>query len=756
MRGSQPAIAILGSNRNFANEHRIRNEVALFSGEYAVDGYGTGTVAGLRAFHAVQGPPRMLYRIVKLAGGLFPGFRIGFETAFHRRLAMQIRAQGYRFVIAHNIVDALSASAAGVPYLFNSNEYLPRQFDASRWFRLTEVRYRKRALKRILSGSVLNIVEGDAVLAAYATEFGLPADRFVVMPNMPAYRQPGEPVRRAAESATIKLIHHGNLVPERGIELLVDIAAALGRGFHLTLMGPGGPAAYLERLRARARDAGNVTLAPPVPYEQILEAVSSFDIGLVVFGSPHYHHRYMTVPNKFWECLQARVPVVVSPDSAMAAIVRESGCGVVAASATLDGYVQAVRALDEERIAALKARCEQHAWTHSRDAWFDAYRASIERAVASACPPVRTCARCVMDTTAPDIQFDADGVCNYCTDFLAAAGPVLAEDPRARRARLDAFVRRVQRAGRGKPYDCVVGVSGGIDSAWVLVKAVELGLRPLAVHMDNGWDSELAQNNIGNLVRNLGVDLHTHVIDWVEYRALMQAFLDADVIDIEVLYDNAMLRVNYAAAAAHGVRYILSGSNLVTEGIRLPEWWVWLKTDARNIRAIGKRNGVRLKTFPALSTMGLLWYRMARRITMVPLLNMLDYEKERALTELEADHGYKRYPYKHYESVFTRFYQGYILPTKFGVDKRRVHLSTLVMTGQMPRAEALRHFETIPYPSDDALQQDRAYFLKKMGWTPAQLDAYLARPAVPHDAYPSEQRLWDAVVSIRKMMGHGR
>ncbi len=353
------------------------------------------------------------------------------------------------------------------------------------------------------------------------------------------------------------------------------------------------------------------------------------------------------------------------------------------------------------------------------------------------------CARCVMDTSALDITFDKYGVCNYCSDFLSQSAHILQQDAEAKAGRLSEFVDVVKAHGKGKSYDCVVGVSGGVDSSWVLVKAVEMGLRPLAVHMDNGWNSELAQNNIANLVNGLGVDLYTHVIDWEEYRALMQAFFDADVIDVEILYDNAMLGVNYQLAARHGIRHILFGTNLATEGIKIPPAWVWLKNDARNIRAIAKRNGVKLKTFPLFSTLDLIWKKTFNRIRNDSILNLIEYRKSAVLEVLERGHGYKRYPYKHYESIFTRFYQGYILPKKFGVDKRRVHLSTLVVTEQMTRDEALGDLEGIPYASQESMDCDIDYFLKKMGWSKQELQAYIERPEVAHNIYSTENRLFE-------------
>jgi len=359
------------------------------------------------------------------------------------------------------------------------------------------------------------------------------------------------------------------------------------------------------------------------------------------------------------------------------------------------------------------------------------------------------CTRCVMDTTASDITFDEQGVCNYCTEFLERSSHIIHEDPVQKEARLNALVSKIKEAGRGKPYDCIVGVSGGVDSSWTLVEVKRLGLRPLAVHMDNGWNSELAQNNIANLVRTLNVDLYTHVIDWEEYRALMQAFFDADVIDIELLYDNAMLALNYQQASKYGLKYILAGTNQATEGMRIPTTWNWFKYDKKNIVALAHRNKLKgLDTFPAIGTFGYIYHQYFKKNQWLSLLDYLPYNKFDALNNLEVNYGYKRYPFKHYESIFTRFYQGYILPKKFSVDKRKVHLGTLVASGQITRDEAIKALEGIPYPTQQDLEADINYFLKKMGWSKQQINEYIFRPEISHATYPSEKRLYKLLAKI--------
>lgn len=358
-----------------------------------------------------------------------------------------------------------------------------------------------------------------------------------------------------------------------------------------------------------------------------------------------------------------------------------------------------------------------------------------------------------MDTSAAGIRFDGNGVCNFCRDYETALTNVVHEDPSVKERRLREMLEQVKRDGKGKPYDCIIGVSGGVDSSWVLAKAVEFGMRPLAVHMDNGWNSELAQNNISNLVSALKVDLYTYVIDWPEYRSLMQAFFDADVIDVELLYDNAMLKVNYDQAAKHGIKYIMSGSNTATEGIDGPQNWSWFKLDRKNIQSIGRKfQGIKIKNFPAIGSIEYAYQKYVKKTGWVRFLDYLPYNKNEALETLEKDYGYKRYLYKHYESIFTRFYQGYLLPEKFGVDKRKMHFSTLIMSGQTSRAEAVAALEQIPYASVVEMQADITYFLKKMGWSQSDLSAYIARPGIPHDRYPSEREMWEQLLDARRLV----
>ncbi len=356
----------------------------------------------------------------------------------------------------------------------------------------------------------------------------------------------------------------------------------------------------------------------------------------------------------------------------------------------------------------------------------------------------QSCNRCLMDTTTSKIVFNENGFCNFCTDFI-----VRQKNTEKTVSDLDKLISEIKSDGKNKKYDCIVGVSGGVDSCFALIRAVECGLRPLAVHMDNGWNSELAQNNISNLIRSLNVDLHTHVINWEEYKNLQEAFLKANVIDIELLYDNAMAAVNYKLANKFNIKYILSGMNTSTEGFKIPDDWVWFKNDARNIKKITKKfSNQKIKTFPLFGTFDFIYYEIVKKIKWILFPDYFNYKKDEAVKELEEKSNFKKYPYKHYDNVFTRFYQGYILPKKFGVDKRKLHLSNLIISNQMDKNEALRIMQKPVYENLEDEKKDKEYFLKKMKWSEKELENYLFEKEVSHSFYGSERELWNSLHKI--------
>jgi N-acetyl sugar amidotransferase len=305
---------------------------------------------------------------------------------------------------------------------------------------------------------------------------------------------------------------------------------------------------------------------------------------------------------------------------------------------------------------------------------------------------------------------------------------------------LAATVTQIKRQGRRRPYDCILGLSGGVDSTYVAYLTKQLGLRPLALHLDNGWDSDVAVRNIHNIVRKLDIDLETHVLDWEEFRSLQLAFLRASTPDSEIPSDHAIVASLYEAARKNRVRWIMDGSNVVTE-IMVPATWSHGHSDWGYIEGLNDAFGTRpLKTFPHYGFMKLqLSYWRLHRIKRFPLLNYVDYDKPRAIEILKRELDWEPYGAKHYESVYTKFYQGHILPEKFGFDKRRAHLSCLILDGKLSREEALAQMEQ-PAIQSEELRRDRVFVAKKLGITEDEFDEIMALPRKTFWDYPSDER----------------
>lgn len=346
----------------------------------------------------------------------------------------------------------------------------------------------------------------------------------------------------------------------------------------------------------------------------------------------------------------------------------------------------------------------------------------------------RICARCLMDTSDPEIQFDEQGVCNHCHDYDRLIQQRVMKGEAGLRY-LEGLVEQIKGEGRGKPYDCLMGVSGGVDSTYVAYTAKhKFGLRPLAVHMDNGWDSELAVKNIEETLKRLNIDLYTNVLNWEEFKDLQLAFLKASTPDSEIPSDHAIAAVTGNMAEKLKVRYILTGSNVRTE-THLPRAWSQGHFDWKYIQSVYKQFGKgRLKTFPHQGFFT--YYRRLLTLRRVDILNYLDYNKQEAMQLLENELGWKYYGGKHHESIYTRFYQGYILPTKFGYDKRRSHLSSQICSGEFTRDEALAELQKPAY-APSLQEEDRKYVAKKLGLSDAEFDTIMNLPRKSYWDYPS-------------------
>jgi N-acetyl sugar amidotransferase len=350
-----------------------------------------------------------------------------------------------------------------------------------------------------------------------------------------------------------------------------------------------------------------------------------------------------------------------------------------------------------------------------------------------------------MDTSDPEIEFDAEGRCNHCRSFPAKRAKV--GDTSTRAQRLAEIISAIQSAGEGKPYDCLIGVSGGVDSTYVAYLVKQLGLRPLAIHLDNGWDSELAVSNIQKVLERLGIDLVTRVLDWDEFRELQLSFLRASVTDAEIPTDHAIGAALFETAVEHRIKYIISGANVETEAI-LPTSWTYGVWDWRYIKSVHRQFGRRrLRDYPHYSLTRMLYLTGVRGIKAVQILNYVPYVKNEVMRLLQEDLGWKYYGGKHYESIYTRFFQGYILPRKFNIDKRRAHLSTLICAGQMTREDALTTLEQDMY-GEACAEEDREYVVKKLGLSAGEFDAIMALPRRSYRDYPNSWGTYTHLIGI--------
>ncbi len=362
------------------------------------------------------------------------------------------------------------------------------------------------------------------------------------------------------------------------------------------------------------------------------------------------------------------------------------------------------------------------------------------------------CINCVMDTTDKEIRFDADGVCDHCNHFYNHTIPNWSTGDQARVER-EQLVERIRKSGQGQDFDCIIGMSGGIDSSYLLYVATEvLGLRPLVFHVDAGWNSDIAVNNIEKLVDGLRVDLFTEVIDWDEMRDLQLAFFRSGVPHIDTPQDHAFFATMYKFAAKYNVKHILTGANLSTECVRNPLEWMYFQSDARQLKAIHNKYGTRpLKTFPTTS---ILWHKIwlpyVRKIKTERPLNLVNYNKTDAINTLVEKFGFQPYPQKHFESRFTKFYEGYWLYERFGFDVRKVQFSSLILTGQMTRDEALQALQDLPYDAAK-LDYEFEFIANKLDIGTDELKSYFMLPKRTFGDFANQSLIYNAGSRIMRL-----
>ena len=370
----------------------------------------------------------------------------------------------------------------------------------------------------------------------------------------------------------------------------------------------------------------------------------------------------------------------------------------------------------------------------------------------SACYQI--CTQCVMDTSDRNITFNSEGVCDHCLDFKLNVSPYWQTGEEGK-TYLSNLVAKIKADGEGRNFDCVMGMSGGLDSSYLLHLAVkELGLRPLVFHVDGGWNTDIAVSNIQNIIEKLGLDLYTEVINWEEMRDFQLAFFKAGVPHLDIPQDHAFVATLYHFANKHGIKYIMNGGNISTECVRNPKEWLYYGTDMAQLRDIHGRFGQKiLKTYPFSSVLFHKFYlRYIKGVEVIKPLNYLSYTKKIAIDTLEREYGWKAYPQKHFESRFTRFFESYWLPTRFGYDTRRVQFSSLILTGQMTRDEAI---EKLKLPAYDAntIEEDFEFIATKLGISVGELQEYHRMPKKSYKDYKNQEWLFDLGAKILKAIG---
>ena len=365
----------------------------------------------------------------------------------------------------------------------------------------------------------------------------------------------------------------------------------------------------------------------------------------------------------------------------------------------------------------------------------------------------QVCTNCVMDTTDPEIKFDENGKCDFCDNYYNSILPNWHPNHIGEK-KLNAIAEKIKKDGRGKKYDCIIGLSGGVDSSYLAYIAKEkLGLRPLMLSVDTGWNLNIANENVENLIKALNLDLETIVVDWEEMKDLQVAFLRSQVPYQDTPQDHAIFAGLYNYAAKHGIKYVLTGGNYSTEGVKPPQEWTYLN-DIKLIKDIHRKYGRKpLKNFPLAGMFKYrIYYRYFKGLRVIHPLNMVPYHKEEAIKILKEKFGWQAYANKHYENIYTRFYEGYWLPKKFGYDKRKCYFSSLILTEQMTREEAVNALAEQPYDEKIAMQ-DLDYISQKLEISKEEIIELMQGPNKTFRDYKNSEKLLKSAIRLAMMVG---
>ena len=351
-----------------------------------------------------------------------------------------------------------------------------------------------------------------------------------------------------------------------------------------------------------------------------------------------------------------------------------------------------------------------------------------------------------MDTSDSEIKFDNEGNCNHCNKFLHDSKNITYQGEESDK-RLEVILEKIKEKGKGKEYDCLIGVSGGVDSSFVAYKTKELGLRPLAVHMDNGWNSEESVNNIKNVCNQLDIDYQSYVLDWEEFKDIQLSILKSSIVEVEIPTDLAMTSVLHKVASENNIKYIVMGGNYATEGI-LPESWFYNPKDLKLLKGIQKKFGTRkMKSFPTFDYKLEMYYKFIKGIRIIYILNYLPFSKEEAIETLKKKVGWKVIGGKHHESYYTRFVQSYLQPVKFNLDYRRATLSSQICSGEVTRQYALEQLKKTSYEIED-IDFEKEYVSKKLGITTEEFEKIINAPPKSYKDYPNDEKKLSFIYNI--------
>lgn len=351
------------------------------------------------------------------------------------------------------------------------------------------------------------------------------------------------------------------------------------------------------------------------------------------------------------------------------------------------------------------------------------------------------CNRCVMDTTDEDIVFDSKGICNHCTDYLDTIQKF--REDTYKKEKLDLIIKTVKEKGKGKSYDCLMGVSGGVDSCYAVHLAVSWGLRPLLMHMDNGWNKDIAVKNIKTIVEKLNLDYVSEVLDWNEFREIQLAFFKSSIVDLEMPTDVAILASIYKHADKHKIKSVFSGGNYSGEGILPLTWGYHVKKDMKLYQYIVDTfSNIKIKKTPVVGLFKEMYYKFVLNIKTFYPLNYIDYNKDDARAFLIEHYGWQDYGGKHHESTITAFWQSYAMPTKYNMDYRRATFSSQICNNQITREEAIEKLKSISY-DDESIDQQKAYVAKKYKISLEELEGFLVKPPKTYKDFPNQKKLID-------------